>query len=73
MRDGYHQRERGDGYSRHEGRHHRRHGTGEREKDTERARAKEERDKKDRKITKGLLGAGAVAGLMDLLGGLDGI
>ena len=73
MRDGYQQRERRDSYSRHEGRHHRRHGTGEREKDNARARDKEERDKKDRKITKGLLGAGALAGLMDILGGLDGI
>ena len=72
MRDAYHQRERRDGYSRHEGRH-KRHGTGERERDNARARDKEERDKKDRKITKGLLGAGALAGLMDILGGLDGI
>lgn len=75
-RDGNQQRDRRDGRQRHEGRYPRRHGTGDRERERDgatRARDREERDKKDKKITKGLLGAGAVAGLMDLLGGLDGI
>ena len=75
-RDGYQR----DGHRQELGRHHRRHGTGERDSDRERdrERAKKEKPKRSKEtrkkdVTKGLLGAGAVAGLMDLLGGLDGI
>ncbi|KAL8794994.1 MAG: hypothetical protein Q9195_002442 [Heterodermia aff. obscurata] len=72
-RDGY-QRD-GGGHHHHSGRHHRRHETGEREREEKKREAKpksfKENAKKD--VTRGLLGAGAVAGLMDLLGGLDGI
>lgn len=65
-----------DGHHHHPGRHHRRPGTGEREREPEKNRGGKPKSfkgnaKKD--VTKSLLGAGAVAGLMDLLGGLDAI
>lgn len=74
-RDGYQPRDAPrDGYHHHSGRHHRRHGTGEREPEKKRdAKPKSFKENAKKDISRGLLGAGAVAGLMDLLGGLDGI
>ena len=76
-RGGYQLQPRDGGHHHHSGRHHRRHETSERERDREAEKKREakpksfkENAKKD--VTRGLLGAGAVAGLMDLLGGLDG-
>ena len=81
-REGYQPQSRDGGHHHHSGRHHRRRDTNERDRDRDRDRESEkkrevkqksfkENAKKD--VTRGLLGAGAVAGLMDLLGGLDGI
>ena len=74
-RDGYQPRDAPrDGYHHHSGRHHRRHGTGEKETEKKReAKPKSFKENAKKDISRGLLGAGAVAGLMDLLGGLDGI